>query len=337
MRRFALLLVPALTVLTGCPIYDDNYYDSCGYDYDGNYVCDGYGSSGSYSSSGSYGGRNCTDPSDCFVGETCSAAGYCTSSSCSNVGCINGYECVVKNGQATCVSEQSGSSSGGSSSGSIPDGGTKECTVPADCPVAGSKCLNNECITPEEQCVDSTQCNAGARCADGVCTAECAQDVDCPIGYACDEEHGLCTENPTPCSEQAPCPTGATCVGDRCVQECASDDMCPKGLVCRLGGCVVDELPSFVCAVTGELGDGTAGKCATGSICLRGSCYISCDAETSNSCIQADEFNVCKPVTTGGETYSVCGSESNLGTECNAALGQLCPGATDVCVDGYCL
>lgn len=340
MRRFALLLVPAITVLTGCPIYDDDYYgDSCGYDYDGNYVCDGYGSNGGYSnsSSGSYGGRDCTDPSDCFVGETCSAAGYCTSSSCSTVGCSAGYECVVQNGEATCLSEQSGSSSGGSSSGTIPDGGTKECTVAADCPVPGSKCLNNECITPAEQCVDSTQCNAGARCADGVCTAKCAQDVDCPIGYACDEARGLCTENPTPCSEQAPCPTGATCVGDRCVQECASDDMCPRGLVCRLGGCVVDELPSFVCAVTGEQGDGTAGKCATGSICLRGSCYISCDAGVSNSCIQADEFNVCKPVTTGGETYSVCGSDDNLGTQCNAALGQLCAGASDICVDGYCL
>ncbi len=339
MRRFALLLaVPALTVLAGCPIYDDNYgYDDCyGNGYRDSYGdCYDYGGGGYASSSSGSSGRFCDDPSDCFVGETCSAAGYCTSSSCSYVGCTSGYECILRNGQATCT-QQGGSSSGGSSSGGT-DGGVVECRVAADCTVPGSKCLNNQCITPENQCVDSTQCNAGARCANGVCTAECALDADCPIGYACDEEHGLCTENPQPCSEQIPCPTGATCVGDRCVQECASDDMCPRGLVCRLGGCVVDEVPSFVCSVTGEQGDGTPGKCASGSICLRGSCYISCDSDAANSCIQADEFNVCKPVTTGGETYSVCGTDDNLGTECDVANGRMCPEATDVCVDGYCL
>lgn len=332
MRRFALLLVPAVTVLAGCPIYDDDYYDECYYDAYGSYVCNGYPNNNGGSSSGTTPSRRCFDPADCFVGETCSAAGVCTSSSCSQVGCTSGYECVVQNGRATCVGQ--GSSSGGSSSGGPQQ---PECQIPADCPVAGSKCLNNECVTPEEQCTDGSQCNAGARCVDGVCTAQCATDTDCPIGYACDETRGLCTENPQPCSEQTPCPDGATCVGDRCVQDCTTDGECPRGLVCRLGGCVVDELPSFVCAVTGELGDGTAGKCATGSICLRGSCYIACDTAVPDSCRAADEFNVCKPVTTGGETYSVCGSEDNLGTECDAANGNPCADANDVCVDGYCL
>lgn len=334
MRRIALLLVPAATVLAGCPIYDDDYYNDCYYDEYGSYECGGYDDDyPSYpsSSSGNPGSRRCSGPEDCFVGETCSAAGTCTTASCSQVGCVSGYECVVQDGRASCVPE--GSSSGGSSSG----GPQPECYDATDCPVAGSKCLNNECVKPGEQCVDSSQCNAGARCVDGVCTAQCAKDTDCPIGYACDEAHGLCTENPQPCSEQVPCPTGATCVGDRCVQECSTDDQCPRGLVCRLGGCVVDPVPSFVCAVTGELGDGTEGKCASGSICLRGSCYIACDPNVTDSCRAADEFNVCKPVSTGGQTYSVCGSDDNLGTECDAANGNPCAGATEICVDGYCL
>ena len=331
MRRFALLLVPAATVLAGCPIYDDDYYDDCYYDEYGSYVCGGYSNGGS---SGSVPSRQCSDPEDCFVGETCSANGTCTSASCSQVGCTYGYECVVQDGRAACVSQGS-SSSGGSSSG---DGGPQvECRVARDCPVAGSKCLNNECVTPDEQCTDGSQCNAGARCVDGVCTAQCAQDVDCPVGYACDETRGLCTENPTPCSEQTPCPDGASCVGDRCVQECTTDDQCPRDLVCRLGGCVVDEVPTFVCSVTGELGDGSAGKCAQGSICLRGSCYIACDSAVTDSCRSADEFNVCKPVTTAGQTYSVCGSEDSLGTECDAAAGNGCSDAAKICVDGYCL
>lgn len=327
MRRFALLLVPVSAILTGCPIWDDDTYY-----YDDDY-CEGhYDDYGDCTGGGSYKPSRCNRQSDCYAGEICSAAGYCTTDPCTSVGCAYGSECVVSGGVARCQSPNS-SSSGGSSSGGPIEG---KCRRSADCPVPGSRCVNNECIAPEQQCSDATQCRAGQRCVDGECTNNCQSDGDCPIGYGCDEA-GLCTENPQPCSETQPCSDGAVCVGDRCVQECTGDDQCPEDLVCRFGGCVVDPTPDFYCAVTGELGDGSPGKCASGSICLRGSCYITCDPAAENSCRAADEFNQCKPVTTGGQSYSVCGSDTNLGNECSVADGNPCADPAKVCVDGYCL
>ena len=85
----------------------------------------------------------------------------------------------------------------------------------------------------------------------------------------------------------------------------------------------------FTCAA-----DGTGTGCAAGSVCIRHSCYIQCDPNATDACKSADRFNICKSVTTTS-TYSVCGSDTNLGDECDPTQGKNCTQPM-VCIDGYC-
>ena len=101
-------------------------------------------------------------------------------------------------------------------------------------------------------------------------------------------------------------------------------------IICVGGGCVPSERPQFVCAT-----EGVKDSCAVGSLCLHHSCYISCDTAVPDSCKNADKFNVCKSVTTSSGPHSVCGSDSNLGTECDPTQAKNCASPL-VCIDGFC-
>jgi hypothetical protein len=48
-------------------------------------------------------------------------------------------------------------------------------------------------------------------------------------------------------------------------------------------------------------------------------------------------FPLCKSVTTSSGVYYVCGSNSNLGSECDPTLvpPKNCT-SPDICIDGYC-
>ena len=97
------------------------------------------------------------------------------------------------------------------------------------------------------------------------------------------------------------------------------------------GGCTPDEKPVFTCAK-----DGAQDACQAGSICLRHSCYIACDADAgADACKSADTFNVCKAVTTASGSHSVCGSATNLGSECDPTQNKACASPL-VCIDGFC-
>ena len=112
-----------------------------------------------------------------------------------------------------------------------------------------------------------------------------------------------------------PSPTGSRCLTGKCVD----------------GGCTPDQQPVFTCSA-----DGTQGECQQGSICLRHSCYIGCNPDAgTDACKAADAFNVCKTVTTASGAHSVCGSNNNLGTECDPTQGKSCPSPL-VCIDGFC-
>jgi hypothetical protein len=306
MKRILSFVVGALGValLGGCPIYSGG---------GGGGTCD-------------QNTCGCSAPSDCPNGSTCDSAGLCEVGDCTQTGCVSGYTCTIQNGSATCVAK----TDGGGTDGGKPYSG---CFADTDCSGtgAGSKCLNSVCTAPANQCADATQCGANEQCVQGVCTPSCSGTTACPTGYTCDLTNGVCTGNSNPCTlGGSQCTSGTVCVQGHCDTACGPNNTCSNGLVCINGGCMPDQKPNFVCNT-----EGVQDACATGSICLRHNCYIACSPNAPNACATADQFNICKTVTTTTGSYNVCGSASNLGSDCDPTIGKNCPG-TGVCIDGYC-
>lgn len=106
---------------------------------------------------------------------------------------------------------------------------------------------------------------------------------------------------------------------------------CSSGLVCVNGGCIPDQQARFTCQNDGNLGT-LASTCDPASICLHGDCYPSCDVD-GGAC--AAPGQACKSVTIPKGTYDVCGTATNLGSDCNPAVGNYCASPA-VCIDGYC-
>jgi hypothetical protein len=369
MKRFfwSMMSVGVVAVVAGCPIYSDNssyrvctsngcyacpneYMDdgcsswqcntssdcpsgfTCSADSSGNQTCMGVGYDGGYPT-------GCAQDSDCSSGEVCGANGQCQTGDCSTAGCPSGSQCTLSNGVATCVStgNDSGVDASSDSSSDAGDTAPSGCQSAADCTStgAGAQCLNGACTPASGQCFDQTQCPTNSQCVQGACTPSCSTTA-CPTGYSCDANNE-CTGNPTPCGSGASCSTGDVCVEQHCVAPCGDGGTCSAaGFVCVEGGCIPNQLPTFVCGADGSVGDGQAGDCAIGSICLHHSCFIACNPDAgATACAEAAMFNVCKSVTTSNGTYPVCGSSSNLGSQCDPTQNQACPNS-GVCIDGFC-
>ena len=283
-------------------------------------------------------------PGNCPSGYTCAPGGLCELGDCSITGCVTGYVCELENGTLQCVPTATPVDAGPPPTTRGPTDSGVACQSNADCASSpGDLCLDGTCVPPVDQCYDGTQCPPGDKCVEGACTPSCQASADggatsCPTGYSCTDiddasSSGVCTGNPTPCEGNPnACPTGTVCSQDHCVAPCGSDGVCPTGEVCIQGGCVPRQKPNFTCAT-----DGVQDACASGSICLHHSCYIACNADAGTSaCQSADQFNECKPVSASGGTYYVCGSATNLGTQCNPTDGQSCASSAAVCIDGFC-
>ncbi len=273
-------------------------------------------------------GSSCTRPSDCPSGSTCGADDRCHAGDCSASGCPSGYQCKLSGGTLSCVG--SGPGDAGKN-----DAGFNGCHNDAECGTTGAKCLNGTCVSPQDQCFDTTQCPNNEQCVQGVCTPACGTGKPpCPTGFACDPKTNVCSGNASPCgatADSGTCGGGSVCVEDHCVAACGQGNACPSGQVCVAGGCIPDQKPIFTCGH-----EGTQDACSSGSICIHHSCYIACSADAgTDACKSADKFNQCKAVTTSTGTYSVCGSTGNLGTECDPTASKACTGS-GVCIDGFC-
>jgi hypothetical protein len=112
-----------------------------------------------------------------------------------------------------------------------------ECTS-AQTPV----CMDGKC----RQCdTDSACTGAGAKCVEGVCTAACSIDENCPLLHACQD--GACVE--TGCKSDRECAFMlknplAVCRETECKQPCSADVDCGGDMmlgmfrVCEDGQCV---------------------------------------------------------------------------------------------------
>lgn len=258
----------------------------------------------------------CGNPNDCMPGQTCAPDGTCHSGSCDKAGgCIYGYICDTTMSPPACKAENPAA-----------------CGADSDCASAGTgyRCVNGICTAPSDQCFDGTQCSSGDVCADGKCTPSCANGSMCPTDYKCSTVN-TCTVPAQACTITNDCGSATeVCVAGACVPRSPGNGSCGTGTVWVENGCIPDQHASFVCAI-----DGSQDACATGSICLHHSCYISCASPNQNACTVLPTFNQCKSVTTTSGAHSVCGSSSNLGSDCNPTEGVGCQ-AGHICVDGYC-
>jgi len=355
MRRFASILPLGLAsvALAGCPVWNgstEGSSDYC-YEYDcgttvttgpntcstaadcpsdqtcgADHVCipfdntggSGVGGSGTGAGGSGTGGNVnviwCGNPDDCSAGETCAPDGTCQTGACDQIGCIYGYLCDA-GASNTCVRENPAA-----------------CGADADCAQFGAtfSCVSGVCTPPQDQCFDGTQCPSGNVCADGKCTESCSGSNTCSASYSCDASLGVCTVPANSCTITNDCGgPDVVCVDGACVPR-SDEGSCPSGFVWVENGCIPNQSGLFVCNI-----DGMQDACATGSICLHHSCYISCAAPNQNACSALPSFNQCKSVTTPSGTHDVCGSASNLGDECDPTAGLDCqPGL--VCIDGFC-
>jgi hypothetical protein len=104
-------------------------------------------------------------------------------------------------------------------------------------------------------------------------------------------------------------------------------------------GCVPNQGATFTCTQEGQLGSGSGVpgvSCGQGSICLHNDCWISCDAPNQTACTTQPTLNQCKPVTSSGKTYNVCGTAANLGTQCGAGANNMTCSGSFICIDGSC-
>jgi len=166
---------------------------------------------------------------------------------------------------------------------------------------------------------------------------QCSSGYDCPSGYAC--QNNYCVSGGGSCGSDFDCPSGQACGTDR---QCHSGDCttngCPAGSTCTLSGgkaqCVNADAGPADSGPTQCSVDGTQDICASGSICLHHNCYIACSPDAgADACKGADKLNVCKQVKAPNGTYSICGSDANNGTQCDATHACASP---SVCIDGYC-
>src|SRR5262249_53409842 len=111
-----------------------------------------------------------------------------------------------------------------------------------------------------------------------------------------------------------------------------------QGDVWTENGCIPNQGATFNCTTEGQMGTGSGVlgvSCAGGAICLHHDCWISCDSNP-NACASQAILNQCKPVTSSGSTYDVCGSTQNLGNQCGAGANNMTCAGANICIDGYC-
>ncbi|KAN0036735.1 hypothetical protein ACTFIV_002042 [Dictyostelium citrinum] len=149
-----------------------------------------------------------------------------TPGSCDKVNCPNGFNCILVNQLAVCVSATSSSSTTGSSSttswtsttGSSSTTTSWTSTTTGVSTTGGSTSTTTGGSTTGQTCAN-VNCPRGFHCevrgSQAVCVADefdVCENVDCGRGYHC--ENGVCVRNEVKCDacDQLDCPRGYHCI-----------------------------------------------------------------------------------------------------------------------------
>jgi hypothetical protein len=383
---------PDTTLSNACVQWPCNSSDDCG----NGYLCD-YNSrtctsgipstdtsTDTSTSTGTTTTASCGADALCPSGEVCGQDLSCHLGDCGTWGCPASLTCVVVMGSAQCLASSQTLGDGaapstadaGDSSTSAPlandaalidgpfvDGASDasfdsapladataeaapppivRCNSDTACGSSGARCVDGICTAQTALCFDSTQCGAGDSCVDGLCTPQCGPGGVCPTGFSCDFTSGrnVCSYNPSPCSAAAPCQNGGACVEGHCALPCpfvadAGDaSACPGSEICVNGGCIPDQHATLWCTNNGSSGS-FANACDDNAICLHHDCLTACGlVDGADDCAAP---NACTTVTSGSNSYRVCGNGANLTNACDPADPTAAPCETGlICIDGVC-
>jgi hypothetical protein len=343
-KRFVALAAALLSAAfaIGCPVYSDNNYGTIGCYYASDcpvgYLCsagycvvappinrrdaatDAVGPDAAADAPSSGDGAAsvfCANPNDCKADETCSADGACHSGDCSTVACINQFQCaVVSSGTGVaCVHADS-----------------QACGADHQC-AKTARCVDGRCTALADLCTDRSQCPSGSACVDGKCIAACTTDSQCPSGSLCRLALGVCDAKAKACTITHDCGSGdMVCVDGGCVPRCGAVGSCSDGgaSACVDNGCIASQMHLDACGA-----DGSTTGCGAGQICVHHACYTSCAAPNATACAAVAATPLCKTVTVGTATFSICGTTTTLGSECDPTADKACAGGK-TCIDGFC-
>ena len=270
-------------------------------------------------------GTSCTKPSDCPSGSSCGADNKCHTGDCSTSGCPSTFVCKLAR-----TAPRPARRSSATPAARRPAART---TATAR-PLAGSKCLSGTCVrTPPISARTPRSARPARSASQGAVHALLQhQPSPAPPGTPATTRRASARATRPRAPARAQCNGGNVCVQEHCVAPCGAGATCPSGLVCIDGGCTPDEQPVFTCATDGVAGQVPGGQPLPPPQLLH---LVRQQTAVPDSCKSADQFNVCKSVTTSSGPHSVCGSTTNLGTDCDPTQAKNCASPL-VCIDGFC-
>jgi hypothetical protein len=246
------------------------------------------------------------------------------------------------------------------------------CASANDCP-DGQVCALDT-ATGELSCQDASgggtgdSCTSGDECASGIClngacADTCANDGDCPGGYACETQSvpldgggsvdvDVCVESDRPCASNEDCTDPEVCTVDRSGSateltcgdpvgggelgdSCTADDECASNL-CIDGQC------SAPCERTIDCNDGNGFKCEPTEVDLGagGTEEINaCRPKAANECSSDSDCSGserCVANKTATQVEFRCGSPNAGGGETGADCGTDADCAQNLCLNAKC-
>lgn len=188
-----------------------------------------------------------------------------------NNDCFDGTVCNIESG--TCVRQTECDDNGDCPDGSICQGGrcvTTTCTDKGfQCPI-GETCQRGQC--QRQTCTSDEQCTDSSFCIGGVCVPNsCKSSYQCPNGYGCNTNNGVCYKNDVPCTTSDECYGGAlSCIDGTCHGPYG----CPDGWIEIKGFCYPITNP-ILCDI---------GTFPIGGVCCPSDEYLGKLCSTNNEC-----------------------------------------------------
>ena len=310
-----------------------------------------------------------TGYTECVVSSQCSQGEHCAFGVCVTDACVHSSQCGSGElcQMGTCVEESTISCTDDSM---CPDGAicsdsacqaTEEpyaCTQDADCaPLGEYVCLEQQCLPRQRvqcfedadcpgqdsvcevgvcrdtnDCVTSSQCDAGERCTNQRCTpGDCIDSIQCAGGELC--AMGACTpETDFPCSDDAQCPNGAMCNDGVCQDNgqpysCLDDETCQAlgEFSCFQGACIPGA--NLECRQDTDCSD-------PAYVCNSGICAPAPDPDECTLSSQCEPGMNC---TDGACVSTSCSADSQCGFEESCVSGQcIDPGSITCAADVDC-